>query len=115
LPTQPKTIGYEHEADEAQEHSVDFLEPREEAAKPFESTEQALDLDSTLEHLAVVFPRLNALLQWWHHRNETQIQCKLPRLVAFLATVHQQMHRPADRLKTAEQAAPFRRVVRLVR
>nr|AAC18421.1 P38K [Pseudomonas putida] len=77
---------------------------REKIRRSFESTEQPLHLIAALVHLAVVVPRFDPRLHWWHHRNETQIQCQLPCLVAFVGTVHQQMHRSAGRPKTAEQA-----------
>ncbi len=37
-------IGDEREVDEGHEHDIEFLESRKDAAKPFESTEQAFDL-----------------------------------------------------------------------
>ncbi len=87
-----------------------FSIAREDPAITLEPAKQALDLIATLVHLAV-----DARLYRWHHWNETQIQCQLPCLVAFVGTVHQQMHRPAGRPKTAEQAPAFGCVVRLPR
>src|SRR5690606_21349855 len=87
----------------------------EDAAIALEPTEQALDLIATLVHLAVVLPRFDPRLHRWHHWNETQIQRQLPCLIAFVGTVHQQVHWSAGRPKTAEQAPAFRRVVRLTR
>lgn len=66
--------GSRHDVHGYSQSVIEFFEPREDAAIAFESTKQALDLVATLVHLAVVFPRLDPCLHWWHHRDETQIQ-----------------------------------------
>lgn len=92
--TNAQSIGDECEVDESHEHDIELLEPREDPAKAFESAEQPLDLIAPLVHGSVVFPRRDAILLGRNDRNKAQIKCQLPRLVALVCPVHQQVQRP---------------------
>jgi len=109
----PQPIGDECEVDEGHEHEIEFLEPREDAAKALESTEQPFDLIAPLVHDTVVFPRRHSILLGWYDGDEAKIERQLPRLVAFVCPVHQQVQRPRRLAQIAQQFAPLRRVVRL--
>ena len=87
-------ISDEHEADEAEEHQIELLEAREDAAVALEAPEQALNFVTALVHLAVVLPRVDAGLQWRHNRNEAEVKRELPGLVALVGTIHKQMKWP---------------------
>ena len=76
------------------EHDIEFLEPREDTAKPFEPTEQPFDLIAPLVDDPVVLPRRDAILLGWYDGDEAEVERQLPSLVAFVSPVHQQMQRP---------------------
>ena len=48
--------------DKGHEHDIEFLESREDTAKPFEPTEQPFDLIAPLVHDPVVLPRRDPIL-----------------------------------------------------
>jgi len=85
----PQPIGDEREVDKGHEHDIELLEPREDSAETFESTEQPFDLIAPLVHDLVVLPRRDSILFGWYHRDETKVECELPSLVAFVRPVHQ--------------------------
>src|SRR5260221_9929999 len=66
-----------------------------------------------LVHLAVVLPGRDSIRLRWHDRDETQVQCQLPGLLAFVGTVHQQMNRPSGLAQTVQEPAALGRIVRL--
>jgi hypothetical protein len=57
--------------------------------------------------------RLDARLHRWHHRNEAKIQSQLPRLVAFIGAVDQQVNWAAGCALAFEQPPALGRIVRL--
>jgi Group II intron, maturase-specific domain len=85
----PQPFGDEREVDEGHEHDIKFLEPREDAAKTFESAEQPFDLIAPLVHGAVVFPRRDTIFLGRNKGDEAKIERQLPRLVAFIRPIHQ--------------------------
>src|SRR6185312_5345181 len=90
--TQP--IDDECEVDETNEYDVELLEPREDASEALASTEQPFNLVAPLVHCSVVFPRRDSILLGRNDRDKSKIEGQLPRLVAFVCPVHQQVQRP---------------------
>jgi len=98
---------------EGHEHHVEFLESGEDAPKALEPAKQTLDLVASLVHLAVVLPRGDPIRLRWHDRDETQVQCQLPGLLAFVGTIHQQMNRPVGLAQALQERSTLGRIVRL--
>ena len=98
---------------ECHKHHVELLESREDAPESLETAKQAFDLVAPLVHLAIVLPGRDSIRLRWHDRDETQVQCQLPGLLAFVGTVHQQMDRPTGLAQTVQERAALGRIVRL--
>lgn len=74
--------------DKGQEHHIEFLEAREDAAKALEPTKQPLDFITPVVHGSIVLPCGDAVLLGQHDRNEAKIESQLPGIVAFVGSVH---------------------------
>ena len=98
---------------EGHEHHVEFLESGEDAPEALEPAKQTLDLVAPLVHLAVVLPGRDPIRLRGHDRDETQVQCQLPGLLALVGSVHQQMNRPTGLAQTLQERAALGRIVRL--
>ena len=98
---------------ECHEHHIEFLESGEDTPEALESAKQTLDLVAALVHFTVVLPGRDSIRLRWHDRDETQIQCQLPGLVAFVGTVHQQLNRPTGLAQSLQERAALGRIVRL--
>ena len=98
---------------EGHKHHVEFLESGEDAPEALEPAKQALNLVAALVHLAVVLPGRDSIRLRWHDRDETQVQCQLPGLLAFVGAVHQQMNRPTRLAQTPQERAALGCIVRL--
>ena len=96
----------QREADEAEEHHVEFLEAREDAAEAFEPSEQSFDLVALLVDRAVVLPRVEPVGLRRNHRNEAQIERQLPGFIAFVGAIHQQVQGSAGCAQAVQQGAP---------
>ena len=84
-----KTVSNQDEAEEAQEHRVEFFEPREDSAIALQASEQPLDLISALVHGPVVFLRVKPGTCRGNNRNEPQVQRQLARLVPLIGAIHE--------------------------
>ena len=49
----------------------------------------------------------------WYDRDEPQVQCQLPGLLAFVGAVHQQVNRPTELAQTLQEGTALGRIVRL--
>ena len=72
--TLSQAIDDEREVGEGDEHEIESFEPREDAPKSGEPTEQPFDLGSPLAHCAVVFPPRDAILLERKEQGETQVR-----------------------------------------
>ena len=106
--TLSESIDDEREVDEGDEHDIQFVESREDAPEAFETTEQPFHFVSAFVHFPIVFPRFKAVALWRNNRDETQVQCELSCLVAFICLVHQQVQWPIGRPKALKQGSPLR-------
>ena len=113
--TQLESFDDQGEVNEREEHHDELVKAGEDTPKALEAAEQSLDFVAPLVHLAVILPWGEAVGLWWHHWDETQIQCKLPRLVPFVGAVHHKMNRPIGRAQVVQELTPRGRVVRLTR
>lgn len=87
--TLPEGFDDECEVEEADEEYVELLEPGEDPAEALEPSEQSFDLVALLVESAVVLPGFDAVGLGWNHRNHAQIEHQLPRLIAFIGSIHQ--------------------------
>jgi len=108
-----ESIGDQREADEADEHDVEFVESREDAAESFEATEQPLHLVASLVHLTVVLPGIEPGLGCRHHRDEPEIKRELASLVAGIGAVDQQMKGSIGRTQAGQRLSAHWAVVGL--
>jgi len=74
----------EEEVKESPEHDVEFLKPREDAAKALQSAKQPLHLVAPLVEVAVVFLRFLTVCLWRHDRFEAPVENKLPGLITLI-------------------------------
>ena len=89
--TLSERIDDERELDEGDEHHVEFVKSGEDATEAFKATKQPFDFISALVHFTVVFPWLKTVALGRNNRNKAQVERKLPRLVAFVGFVHEQV------------------------
>ena len=102
--------------DERGEHDVELLEAGEDAAEALEATEQPLDfVASPVDGFAVVPSRVRAVRVGRDNRREAQIKGQLPRLVAFVGPIHDQMQVSVRCAQHSEQLASLGRVASLAR
>jgi len=92
--TLPESIDDKREIDEGDEHHIQFVESREDAAEAFESSEQSLHFVSTFVHFPIVFPWFKAIAFWRDNGDEAQVKRELSRLVALIRLVHEQVQWP---------------------
>src|SRR5712691_3373705 len=111
------TYGVEDKGEvyEGNKHHVELLESREDSTESLQTSEQSLDLVSALVHGSIVFPRRDAGAERWHYGNKAEVKGELPRLVALVCPVHQQVQRPGRLAQMAQQLAPLGRIVGLAR
>src|SRR5205807_9844350 len=115
LLTQSQPVGDQREADESDEHDVEFFEAREDAAEALQAPEQTLYLVAPLVHLTVVLPGRDARRLGRNDGYEAQVERRLSGLVAFIGAVHDQVQRSIGSAEPAEQCTPFWRVAGLPR
>ena len=87
--TQTKRFNDKREVDKTNEHHVKLFKTTEYSAKALETTKQSFNFISTFIHFSVVFPRLKSVGLRWNHRNKSQIQGQLTRLIALIRPIHQ--------------------------
>ena len=97
--TLPESIDDKREIDEGDEHYIQFVESREDAAEAFESAEQSLYLVSTFVHFPIVFPRFKAIAFRRNNGDEAQVKRELSRLVTLVRLVNQEVQWPVRRPK----------------
>lgn len=97
--------------DKGQEHHIEFLEAREDAAEAFKAAKQSLDFIAPAVHCTIVLPSGDAVLFGWDDGDEAKIERQLSRVVTFVSPIHQQMNRPGRGTKSIQKLAAFRRVV----
>ncbi len=104
----------ESEAEEGEEHAIQFLEAGKDAAITFEAAEEALDFIALLVEGSVIAPGVNAIAFGRDHRDHIQREHKLPGFIAFISAIHDHRH-PRKRPEIAKQFAAFGRIMRIAR
>ena len=108
--TLSKGFDYESEAEKCKEHTIEFLEAREDAAVTFEATEETLDFIAFLVERPVVAPGLNAIGFGRDYGNHVQLEHELTSFVAFVSAIHDHRH-AGKRAQITKQFATFRRIM----
>ena len=71
-------IDDEREVQECPEHDVELVEAGEDAPKPFEPSEEALDVVAPLVEVSVIGPRRDAVGLWRDDGRKAEVECELP-------------------------------------
>jgi hypothetical protein len=86
-------LGRVNTTDERDEHAIERFTPREDAPQSLEPAEQPFDLIAARIQGSIVLPWREPIVLGRPHRHLPSLHGQLPRRIAFIRPIHQQVDR----------------------